>query len=74
VKLEAFICRHCGFLNDIARLEPCPCVAKADRGLEVQRRHREAVALAKASGWAGNAGSHPRPRVIGEHFGRRRAA
>jgi hypothetical protein len=74
VTLEAFICQHCGNLNDIARLEPCPCVANAGRGLEVQRRHRESVRLAKQHDWAGNAADRTRPRVIGEHFGRRRAA
>lgn len=72
--IPTLICLHCGNLNDPALGNPCPCVLMAGTGLDVQRRHRESVTRAKNRDWAGNAGNHTCPRVIGEHFGRRRAA
>jgi hypothetical protein len=45
----------CGRLHDPAHDTPCPCRAQAGTRLEVQRRHRDSVRLAKQHGWAGNA-------------------
>jgi hypothetical protein len=63
----------CGRLDDEDGLR-CPCNANTITVFEVQARHRKAVRTAQAHDWAGNAGDRTRPRVIGEHFGRRRAA
>jgi len=63
----------CGRLDDPTG-ERCPCAANRTTAFEVQARHRRAVTVARARGWAGNAGDRTRPRVIGENFGRRRAA
>jgi hypothetical protein len=64
------ICDRCNWLVG----DGCTCSWDGDAWRAVQRRHREAVHRAKARDWAGNAGNRTPPRVIGEHFGRRRAA
>jgi hypothetical protein len=64
------ICDRCNWLIG----DGCTCRWAANAWLDVERRHREAVARAKTRDWAGNAGDRTRPRVIGAHFGRRRAA
>jgi hypothetical protein len=52
LRLDAHLCDWCGYLNDVARLAPCPCIAKEGQKLVVQHRHCEAAARAEASGWA----------------------
>ena len=71
--MTARIHEWCGRLDDPAG-ERCPCAANRTTVFEVEARLRAAIHVAKAKGWAGNAAHHPKPRVIGEHFGRRRAA
>jgi hypothetical protein len=71
--MTARIHEWCGRLDDPAS-ERCPCAASRTTVSEVQARHRKAVRGARARDWAGNAGDITRPRVIGEHFGKRRAA
>lgn len=62
----------CGRLDDPAGLR-CPC--KANRTTESEAvSTAKAIRRAKARGWVGNASNHPPRKVIGEHFGRRRAA
>lgn len=62
----------CGRVDDPTG-DRCPC--KANRTTESEAvSTAKAIRRAKASGWAGNATNHPKPRVIGEHFGRSRAA
>lgn len=44
---EAFLCVRCTW-----PLHVCPCRVNTTSRLDVDRRHREAVARAEASGWA----------------------
>jgi hypothetical protein len=45
-----YLCDRCARPTDI-----CPCTNTEAARLEVQRRHRASVRLARANGWAGDA-------------------
>lgn len=57
-----WLCDHCSWPA------PCPCTLNQTTRLEVARRHRAAVQLAKRHGWPGN--TQRPPRIVTDPTGR----